>query len=816
MALKLQDLIDIEQFQLIQDRLNRIYSFPSAIIDNDGRILTATAWQEICTEFHRKHPECEKECVKSDQYIIDHIHEANPAVSYRCPHGLIDNATPIVIEGVHYGNFFTGQFFLEPPDLDLFRAQAKRYGFDEAAYLEAVRKVPVWSREQLESYLFFIKGLIEVIAAIGLKNLREIEHHRRVAENEERHRTLLQTAMDGFMTVDLEGRILEVNDAYCRMSGYSAAELLAMNVSGLEAFESAGEVKDHAQRVRQQGGDRFESRHRRRDGSLFDVEVSVQSLQTDGRRLVTFLRDITARKRAEEALRESEERYRMLVDTANEGIWSMDADHVTTYVNPAMARMLGYEPQEMLGKKVEAFFYPEDLDFHEERMQTRHAGGDEIYERRFRRRDGTPLWTLVSAKAMRDPEGRFRGSFAMFTDITDRKRAEEERRQFQERLNRAEKMEALGTLAGGVAHDLNNILGIVVGYAEMLLEDLDGSGPQSRDLQKILEGGQRSAAIVQDLLTLARRGVQTGKVVSLNDMVAGCQETPEYQKLLSANPLVRVETRLEPALLNIVGSPVHLAKSFMNLVTNALESMPGGGTLSLATENRSLDRPVHGYDAVHAGDYAVLTVTDTGEGISDRDIPHIFEPFYTKKVMGKSGTGLGLAVVWGTLKDHSGYIDVRSEVGKGTTFTLYFPVTREERPAADRAIPQSEYIGSKEMILVVDDIPEQREMAARLLGRLNYRVATAASGEEALEFLRTGKADLMVLDMIMEPGMDGLETYRAALAIHPGQKAIIVSGYSETDRVAEARALGAGDYLRKPYVIESLGLAVRRVLDGRP
>jgi len=198
MEYKLQDLIDIEQFQALQDRLNEIYSFPSAIIDNEGNILTATAWQDVCTKFHRMNKECEKECIKSDQYILSHLHEVNPAVSYRCPHGLVDNATPIVIDGIHYGNFFTGQFFLDDPDVDFFKEQAKKYGFDEHAYLDAVTKVPVWSEEQLNSYLFFIKGLIEVISSSGLKKLKEIEARRKIEESEERASAIINQMQDGF------------------------------------------------------------------------------------------------------------------------------------------------------------------------------------------------------------------------------------------------------------------------------------------------------------------------------------------------------------------------------------------------------------------------------------------------------------------------------------------------------------------------------------------------------------------------------------------------------------------------------------------
>ncbi|MCM2284149.1 MAG: PAS domain S-box protein [Desulfobacula sp.] len=296
MGYKLQDLIDIDHFQNLQDRLNKIYSFPSSIIDNDGNILTATAWQEICMQFHRKNKEAERICIKSDQYIKDHIHEANPALSYRCPHGLVDNATPIIIDGVHYGNFFTGQFFLEAPDLSFFSAQAKKYGFDENAYLAAVKKVPIWSQKQLENYLFFIKGLIEIIAESGLKNLREIENRKQIQKNEQRNRTILKTAMDGFWVVDTDGRLLEVNDTYCRMSGYSEGELLAMHIWDLEIFETRDIVTGHIRKLISAGSDRFQSRHRRKNGSVFDVEISVQFRPEQGGQCICFLRDISDQK----------------------------------------------------------------------------------------------------------------------------------------------------------------------------------------------------------------------------------------------------------------------------------------------------------------------------------------------------------------------------------------------------------------------------------------------------------------------------------------------------------------------------------------
>jgi CheY-like chemotaxis protein len=376
-------------------------------------------------------------------------------------------------------------------------------------------------------------------------------------------------------------------------------------------------------------------------------------------------------------------------------------------------------------------------------------------------------------------------------------------------------MEALGTLAGGVAHDLNNILSGVVTYPELLLMDLPPESPLKKPLLTIKGSGEKAARIVQDLLTLARRGVATTEAVNVNTVVRDYLESPECRKLLDHHPTVRVESVLAPDLGNVMGSAVHLSKTVMNLVSNAAEAMPGGGRVAIRTENRTLEAPVRGYEEVEAGQYAVLSVADQGLGISPEEIDRIFEPFYTKKVMGRSGTGLGMAVVWGTVKDHRGYIDVESREEAGTVFTLYLPATRASvRPGTGPAA-LDELMGRGERILVVDDVVEQREIASRMLRRLGYAVETVPSGEAALEHLRQRTADLVILDMIMEPGIDGLETFRRMRKIRPGQRAVITSGYSETQRVKATQSEGASGYLRKPYSLEQMARAVHSAL-GNP
>jgi CheY-like chemotaxis protein len=301
--------------------------------------------------------------------------------------------------------------------------------------------------------------------------------------------------------------------------------------------------------------------------------------------------------------------------------------------------------------------------------------------------------------------------------------------------------------------------------------------------------------------------------VGLNRIITDYLRSPEFQKLRSFHPASTIESDLAGDLLLIQGSPVHLSKIVMNLVSNAAEAMPCGGTIRIETANQYVDTTIRGYDQVAEGEYIVMKVSDTGIGIAPKDIKKIFEPFYTKKIMGRSGTGLGMAVVWGTVKDHKGYIDIESVEGKGSTFTLYFPVNRAAVKPEDRKVPIEQFLSRGETVLVVDDVAEQRELASAMLRKLGYSTETLASGEEAVEYLKIKPASLVILDMIMDPGIDGLETYRKIAEHRPGQKAIIVSGFAETDRVKEAQKLGAGQYLKKPYTLEKIAIAVRIELD---
>ena len=353
MNYKLQDLIDLDHFQDLQNRLNQIYAFPSAIIDNEGNILTSTSWQEVCRKFHNRQPGCELECRLSHNYILNHLHEATPAITYRCPHGLVDNATPIIIGGIHYGNFFTGQFFLEKPDMEAYRSQAAHFNLDQQEYLQAVAMVPVWTQAQLDSYVHVIKGLIGIISESGLKRLREIEARKEIEASESRYRTLFDRASDGILIVSEEGRLISVNESFARMHGYAPNEMQRLSLRDLDTPATLRLLPERMARLLSGEALTFEVDHYHRDGHVISLEVSASVISMGGKLVVqSFHRDITGRKQEEEARREGERLHQTILQTAMDGFWLSDLDGQLLEVNDAYCRMSGYSQQELLGMTI--------------------------------------------------------------------------------------------------------------------------------------------------------------------------------------------------------------------------------------------------------------------------------------------------------------------------------------------------------------------------------------------------------------------------------------------------------------------------------
>jgi len=522
--------------------------------------------------------------------------------------------------------------------------------------------------------------------------------------------------------------------------------------------------------------------------------------------------EIAERKRSEEALHESTELFDSFMRYLPALAFMKDSNGRYIYFNEGCKTFYHVDPADRIGKTDDEL-WPEDIAEQIKRNDRKVISEGRVLDTVETVTDGDEIRYHLVTKFTILKNGTPPIVAGIAFDITDKMKTEEDKERLEVQLQRAQKMEALGLLAGGVAHDLNNVLSGIVSYPELLLMDLPEDSSLRKPILTIQQSGKKAAEIVQDLLTLARRGVTNLEILNINDIISDYLKSAEYEKLKTHYPSIYLETNIASDLLNIKGSSIHLKKTVMNLVSNSAESQPKGGRITISTANQYVDRPIKGYDNVQEGEFTVLKVEDKGTGIAPDDLKHIFEPFFTKKVMGRSGTGLGMAVVWGTVQDHKGYINIESAEGKGSTFELYFPVTREDIVKEKNLVPIEEYKGKGESILVVDDVKEQREIASVMLTKLGYVVTTVSSGKEAVEYLKNHSADLLVLDMIMDPGMDGLETYKKIIELHPKQKAIIASGFSETDRVKEAQNLGAGEYVKKPYDIEKIGLAVRAELD---
>jgi len=506
----------------------------------------------------------------------------------------------------------------------------------------------------------------------------------------------------------------------------------------------------------------------------------------------------------------TKEKYHVITEFANDCILVIQGGKMV-FGNPACCDLIGHPFTDSAARDFLDIMASEDRKTVREHYYTLLEGASvpNPHTVRIRRTDGEQRFVEIASNLI-----QYRNKPAVLgimRDITKRKRAEDARLESEAKLSRSKKMESMGLLAGGVAHDLNNVLSGIVSYPDLLLMDLPEDSKLRKPIETMQESGQRAAAIVQDLLTVARGIATTKEPLNLNDIVSHYLNSPEFKNLEQFHPTATVTTTLDTDLLNTSASHVHIRKVVMNLVSNASEAIEGGGNVTISTMNRYVDRPLRGYDDVTIGEYAVLAVSDDGSGISSDDLERIFEPFYTKKVMGRSGTGLGLAVVWNVMQDHKGYIDVISDEN-GTTFELYFPITRDEISDKALSIPIKDYKGDGETILIVDDVESQREISCKMLDTLGYKTKAVSSGEEAVEYLKKHTVNLLLLDMIMDPGINGHETYERIITIHPNQKAIIVSGFAETDEVKKTQKLGAGKYIKKPVTLEKIGLAIKEEL----
>jgi two-component system, cell cycle sensor histidine kinase and response regulator CckA len=504
-------------------------------------------------------------------------------------------------------------------------------------------------------------------------------------------------------------------------------------------------------------------------------------------------------------LRESERRFHDLVDLLPEMVLETDLNGRIEYFNKAAKERLKIPFTPGSPATFSQFITSEDREKAIQHFQASLADTTAGLEEFIATDPENRTFPILLRTAPIRKDDAVIGARMIVVDITERHRLEEQ-------LLRDQKMKAIGLMAGGVAHDLNNILSGIISYPELLLLDLDEHNRMRRPLEAIRRAGLDAAEVVADLLTVARGIAATREVINLNTLVDDYLASPDFHQLRLRYPLITVSKFLAEDLRHICCSPIHMRKCLMNLVTNGLEAIQGKGTLAISTQNYSQTAwAPQKKQALPEGGYAKIAIYDSGSGIAPHEIEHIFEPFYTKKVMGRSGTGLGLAVVWNTMKDHGGIVNVISDQ-QGTTFELYLPAVEERALAVSEASDWQTLMGNGEHVLVIDDEPQQRTIAGELLTSLNYRVDVVSSGEEAITYLESHSADILVLDMIMDPGINGRVTYEKILKMHPRQKAVVASGFAEDDDVRATLALGAGAFVGKPYTLEKIGSTIYKIL----
>jgi PAS domain S-box-containing protein len=546
---------------------------------------------------------------------------------------------------------------------------------------------------------------------------------------------------------------------------------------------------------------------RRRDGSEFPVEISLSPVVTaDGMQAFATIVDITARKAAENLLAESERRFRAVLDASPNAVVAIDARGRIVYVNPQVATTFGYEADELLGQPVEMLL--------PERVGERHVAHRDGFlahpvarpmgigiDLAGRRRDGTEFLVEISLSPVATADGM--QAFATIVDITARKAAENQ-------LLQAQKLESIGRLAGGIAHDFNNMLFAIRGYAELLAEDLAAEPPSEIDpaaslqsVAAITTAADKAAELTGQLLAFSRQQVVSPKVVALNSGIQGVE--PMLRRLIGEN--LKLVLKLDPSAGNLRADPGHLDQILVNLVVNARDAMPDGGTVTIETGNVAFDEPyaIEHFDVV-PGPYVLLAVSDTGVGMDRETREHIFEPFFTTKQLGK-GTGLGLATIYGIVRQAGGHIWLYSEPGRGSAFKLYFP--RVDAPA--EAAPLAPMIPAIEggTVMVVEDEPAVRDMVAQLLERAGYDVIAVADGLEATRAATAQPIDVLVTDVVM-PNMSGIDLAEQMMDRYPGLGVVLLSGYTaETLNIERVTARGA-TFVPKPITSHRLIQAVHQ------
>jgi PAS domain S-box-containing protein len=621
------------------------------------------------------------------------------------------------------------------------------------------------------------------------------------------------------------GKISYVNESIRQIFGYTPEEIYqnsheelfgrmhpedlpsAVKFTGKLRSARDGEVLSHEYRYRNNQGD---WRLLRSQDTVFERDAHGRVVKT-----LSVIEDITARQRGEEALRESEERYALAVEGSKDGVWDWDLRTETVYLSPRWKSMLGYADDELPGhyETWTGNLHPDDAEAVQKRMDgyLKREFEDYEIEYRMRHKDGSYRWILARGVALFDDSGEPYRVAGSHSDITERKYAEEALRKSEEQLLLSQKLESVGRLAGGIAHDFNNMLTAINGYSDLILRQIEESNPLRRNVEEIKKAGDRSAALTQQLLAFSRKQILKPEILNINQTVADISTLLE--RLIGED--VSLMTLLDYDVREVKVDPGQLSQVILNLAVNSRDAMPKGGTLTIETRNVSFDEhSARAHFGAKVGEYVMLSVSDTGVGIDEETMKHLFEPFFTTKEIGR-GTGLGLATVYGIVKQSEGYITVESRPGAGATFRVYLP--RAEAAAGPFDEEHAEAISrhGAETILLVEDEEMVRNLAREILQSCGYRVVEAFNGVEALEICEKNQleVDLLLTDVVM-PQMNGRELSEKLAENRPQLKVLFTSGYTDDTVVRNGVKNDETNFLQKPFSLDALVRKVREVLDA--
>lgn len=656
----------------------------------------------------------------------------------------------------------------------------------------------------MQKYVVLLSTISIVLLIVSITVFIIIYNKMKVVWN--KYSAIVENANEAILVLDAKGKLEYCNDKFLKLAG-STFE----NINGSDIFCFIHD--DNREKVRNYFKKRFnnekappyyEVKAVTQDGVVRWILISATKINWGNEpAILVFVMDITNRKQIEGALVKSEKMYRGLIESMKEGLIVFDDEERVTFVNSEFCNLLELRKQDIIGERAEKIF---DKEKYVDLVRSRKSNNEKTDRLKKEVEISTASGEktiLVSPTLIYDDSGNYNGNFTLVNDLTEFKH-------LQEKIMTIEKMETLGKMAGTVAHDLNNILSGIVTLPDLLLLDMDDDHTSKDIVETIKSSGKKAAAVVEDLLTFSRRAAVVEEVLNINSLIGEYLSSFEFGQLKERNSGVKVEYHLEAGLKNIKGSRLHLTKTIMNIISNAMEAIEGEGDVVVIT------RSVKEIEKSGEKSYIRIDVSDTGSGMNEDDQKKIFEPFYTTKVMGMSGTGLGLAIVKATISDHKGKINIRSKPGQGTVFSVKIPTTEDSIKLDDgKKVEIIEYMGNNEKILIVDDNPIQREMAKKTLKKMKYNVTLASSGEEAVQISENKRFDLVLLDMILGDGMDGLDTCEMLIKMNKELKVIIVSGYAETDRVRKALNISKGIFLKKPYTLRTIAQTVKRRIDSR-